>query len=799
VPSLILHCLPLVERGVGSAWGFPVIRDGKKRYSALAASETLSAGEAEELGLGPLGRYLGGEPVKPVRLGAGEIFGFAPPPGVAGLFCRGLEFDRDRWLSRGNLGALFQGHLEFLRTWGLSGGLITENNPASAELFGNYLRGLNSGDGKIIVLLEKRFFEDTLKPFLPEVEASGHAEEGTIPLNWGAGGETVLAGSLQGLGLVFFEELPPVLKPLRPRCDLLVLVLGPGGAPDLSAVREIKTPLTLGIVFADGPVDKTGNSAPRGRELFRTGPLGQSGIFLRSGQAEAYLWRSLLSSTGVPPPLAFPARYAGTKSSPLRADRPFSGSREEAAAFGLLPLWEKGRLEGGGGLFAVKARFGGIRAADFRGEQEELYQTGRPCGFVPPPGGSLVFASGTPGTSSGTLDYAGMNEAQRNFFFFWRSRCRKGDYADSADYYLGLYGRELVLSLGKEGALGQFMALWDLCAAYRDRLPAASALLARWALDFAVIYGITGEALPLLDGILSLLEGAAGRMARDLALRRLCTASPGSLISALPFIIPLLSRQAKERLAEDTGENFSTLLADLDRRLYADWGRGLFEIFYPPTAERADFTGFEKCPAAGESSYTVLWGAFSNHKPLTELLSGLVLDPEKQRLALGVPPRGINLEEELLDQLRRESDEVRELLKGPAYGEAPGEQGRPETRRIKEVRTLPDSGKLGKYLPPGGDEIGAFLAGLDGGERAALRGLLEAEGFSGVEGGMTAYRIDRINTAFEERFHDLLIVENPGDSGFHEGDPGYHKWNPSISEEYRSILQETLGSGGPGE
>jgi hypothetical protein len=35
--------MPLEENGAGSAWGLPVIKDGKKRYSALAASERLTA------------------------------------------------------------------------------------------------------------------------------------------------------------------------------------------------------------------------------------------------------------------------------------------------------------------------------------------------------------------------------------------------------------------------------------------------------------------------------------------------------------------------------------------------------------------------------------------------------------------------------------------------------------------------------------------------------------------------------------------------------------------------------------
>jgi hypothetical protein len=66
-------------------------------------------------------------------------------------------------------------------------------------------------------------------------------------------------------------------------------------------------------------------------------------------------------------------------------------------------------------------------------------------------------------------------------------------------------------------------------------------------------------------------------------------------------------------------------------------------------------------------------------------------------------------------------------------------------------------------------------------ERSALKLLLRYEEVQRVNSGnpgITALLIDRINAGFEERFHDLLVLEDAGG-------------NPSISEEYRSILQES--------
>jgi hypothetical protein len=221
----------------------------------------------------------------------------------------------------------------------------------------------------------------------------------------------------------------------------------------------------------------------------------------------------------------------------------------------------------------------------------------------------------------------------------------------------------------------------------------------------------------------------------------------------------------------NSNAEFCRSLSDLDRRFRRDWNRSFFEFFYPVKVKQDRFGAFEGCPGMGESSYTACWVSFSEHRPFLEVLRQLVLNPGELRLSFGLDRafKQVSLEQELLNELRRESDEVRELLKSPDIrGEPldPPFQGKPPEQNP------------GKYLPPpaytapASEDMRAFLAKLDGAERAAL---MRISAKAGTDRGIGALLVDRINAAFEERFHDLLIVEDNGG-------------NPSISEEYRSIL-----------
>jgi hypothetical protein len=823
-----------------------VIAEGKNRSSALGLSEGLSPPrgdplKAEELkaleriGIGPLGRYLGGEEIKPVRLKPSGFF--FPGEGrhrqtAAEFFCTALECTRTFWIAGGTRTELFRGHLEFLRTWGFSGGVFVEEN-AGAELLGTYLEFLRREcpKAKILVLMPRDFFETSLKRFLRTAKPFGDPGNGEIPLNTTAGGEPVLGLALEGLALGWYEAIPPNLRALKPRCDILILISAAGTDPP-PETSFIGARLKLTVFLGDNKEHKTGKSGP-----------GE-----KNPPVHSYLFRNLVPpKAGEPPPvLGFPGAGGGRRSShknppaaqapvsfrqtggapvffmPRPGPRPFSGGGEEAAALGLYTQWEAGRVEAAaGGLFAVDAKFSGIRGMDFQEEQALFYTPGdhtKPP-RVPPPV--------RPGS-----DFLELSPEQRNFFFFWRNECRRGRFfpegVEWADPYIRIYARELALSMGQEGPWHHFLVLRDLFHHCREPFPETGALLCRWLLDFAVIYGLCAEALPLLmdelwnggpvdEGLIQGLHGAfplvldlsihyffiekncigktqteGGLFSDDPAPHKDASFPPGDMavqdpsrprtpphraLGEVPFaanqgpwgcVGSLIPRNILRQRDPKADGEIRRVLSGIDRRLREDWNRGIFQFFYPPQPVKESCKAFEDPrrihgSPLGESSYRVYRGAFSSHKPLVDFLSAVFLDPLSNPLPGARSPRQpLTLEGELLEKLRRESNEVRELLKtqeGPEDRKPFNEDNR---------RLLPN-----RYRAPGKTAMGEFIASLSRPDYHTLEALIQGETIGDMEA-------DTINRAFNDLFGDLLIV--------YQGDV------PSISGEYLSILKESWRS-----
>jgi hypothetical protein len=356
--------------------------------------------------------------------------------------------------------------------------------------------------------------------------------------------------------------------------------------------------------------------------------------------------------------------------------------------------------------------------------------------------------------------------------------------------------------MGREGPLRHFIALRDLWRAYRESFPETGALLHRWLLDFMVIHGVAGEALPLLleegrDGILPEPE-ADGRdkgadLFLDLAIRRFfvegaVTEDTEQTWPLLRALIPKKILHRKEAASPDGAgetagkagaaafrENCCRTLAALDGHLRRDWNRGFFELFYPPRPVRGEFTAFRGL-GPGTSSYTAFRPAFSSHPPLIEILSALALDPETNPLPGAIlRPRPLNMEEELIEELRRESDTVRDLL---TIDEAAAEmKKKPPRKRMLPPPDITVPERPG-FTKPDPAALETFAASLGEAERRALKHIAAngEHAAPDISGLIPDAVIDAVNEAFNRRFGDLLIETGP------EG--------PSISGEYQAILRE---------
>jgi hypothetical protein len=830
--SLVLRCMPFMEKGVGSAWGLPVIAAGKERFSALALSGKLEPpgsllangdplraerlSELETLGIGPLGRYLGGEPIKPVPLSPEDFFTASLAKArsknerrderrksvkASELFCSGLEFDDTRWVNQGNTAELFRGHLEFLRCWGFSGGLSMED-AALPSLLAGYIKHLQKETAreksKIIVLVSKYFFEARLAAELPNAKPSGDLSAGEIPVNVNSEGGTVWGPDFAGLGIALYEDIAPMLRSQKIRCDILLIVITKAEQPaqDVSA-GTIAARLKLYVTAAARTKQKNKTGVDEKKELSLNGFLYRD---LAKNITDKYKFPLKHSCSFAP----FVDKYSsyfqnsvsfGNSLSLRCRARPRFG-HEEAEAFGLLPQWEAGRVETSGGcVFAVNAKFSGLRAADFKEEQAQFYREapgkkGESQNWNPPP---VRYGAA----------FSGLNEIQLDFFLRWRGECRRGfiplcnSGGTFIESYILLYANELILCMGREGPLQHFTALLCLFHACGEHFPETAALLLHWLADFAVVYCIATDALPLLldelknNGWFNKVHSESEKTAMliDLALYHFFVEKAENIGEGKfwPFIrtlIPPRILARKENDAEFPVQCCRTLAA-LDTQLRRDWNRGFFSIFCPPVQQRNDYAAFENGRGMGESSYTVYRPGFSSHKPLIGILSALALEPGINPLP-GVKARlhPLSLENELLEELRQESDAVRELLKSDEYDQAAHNHGvsrgnkllnRPETpcSSVVENYRLTDNA----YTPPDKTALLEFIDSLGETERNALKSITQRmkdrpalPGSGSVPDGT----IDAINAAFYERFKDILI-----ETGSTE---------PSISAEYEAIL-----------
>jgi hypothetical protein len=776
--TLTLAGLTRFQRGVGTAYGIPAVRHGKKHYAARVLSRKLNKryiplgdrwvrrSALENLGLGPLGRYAGGGPIRPIKLKTREAL--ASGAGLEG-FWTDFSWEKQAGSGRGEDpgGNPLLSHVEFLRSCGISGGLVIPEPEAAARFLLGYLPHLsrNIEDGRALLLSSRDCFEDFLRKDLPTAEAASRTR--TIPVLFTEGGHSVFSPGFRGVGISFYEELPK--NPRLPGFpwDILILLrpdraLGDPAAEGLfGELGKIRARLILGI-FADGDELFFHPAGEKLRKLF--------GLRGKGGDIRDTVIRLPGPGTSLP---------QRGELSPRRLRRcPSPFGKETGQETPVLPS----------ARFRPEAKFSGLPVPEFGAEQELFSREGQRAPYVPCPSGS-----------GGDADFNRLSEAERAYFLYWRGSCRRGRYLPGDPGYIRLYARELILSMGGGAAEGYFQELLALWLNYRKDFSSLDGFFPQWLTDFAVLYGIAGRRVPEL---LPLAGEGESPLLRDLFLhKRYIEEDHGAAFADLRDLLPRdlaegvfqgkLSGRGPERQVE-------IALGGIDRYLRGAWGLRFFEFFYPSYTSPVLIRAFEGLRGVGYSAYTAEWIRFSRHPPLRDFLEVLVryvlyrlrlasgferpgreppLDPLWKYLIdreLGFPggrrppelgPEAISLESARVEALRLESDAVRDLLRINAAEE-------PEFPGSAAPLFLPE-----KAADLSGGEkpsLAAFLEGLGETERDALGLLLgEGTGEAPSEGDalealarknhtMPELILDSINGAFLETYQDLLIESHGG-------------------------------------
>ncbi|MDR3343802.1 MAG: TerB N-terminal domain-containing protein [Treponema sp.] len=792
--SLVLWVAPKVERGVGTAYAVPVVQYGKKRYTAQSISEQLeSTGRPyvalddkwvrteilAALGIGELGCLIDGTPIRPMQLKAHEILNQGGDD-LRGLWS-GLEFENNPWVKAVDLDNGFHFHLNFLRTYGISGGIVAHHNVRSAELLAEYLAYLPTQmeHGTVILLMREKYHKEYLKKKLRY----------PLPVAQTGAGVSIFSPEFQGIGICYYEKLAQSMAGAKARYDMLILV-----KPEelllneqknyYETIRAIDTRLRVGIIFNTTYLLKDATDAATNRLMEFFNLRGKMKKLVN------HVFRDPDLSLALPQPYQF--YYLNRRFPPV----PFTVETMPPISHMDFPMKQENTVVFGGSRFVIRSPFSRPQGPDFEEEQQYFPKNGEQVPLI-----EFTISSDT------DLRFSMLNKKRRDFFLYWRGEFRHGRMLEVPRNYIYIYALELIMVMGGGEPMDYFRELLRLWRSYRDKHPQLDYHLPRWLLDFAVLYQITDRAFPELlpyaqdcesNTVMQNIylhkryieEDHPIRFADILGLLRFDPKKSGQDEEDSP--VQGMSMEQEHRLEHP----IEAALQGVDRYLRDHCGKKLFAFFYPSQAITYLFKGFPPMDHLGHAEYTGEWIDFYAHKPLREFFQRVSayiefrlnqegasqkgaqeprLEPLWKYLVdteLGFPGarlpaapglKTIELEQDTLDQLRHESDAVRELL-------------RIETDEALMPEPVPLVAAEGPGDPVLGDQpprsLGDFLAGLDAVATETLRLLLGVrttqetppETVSGAlhklaqrHGTMPELLFDTINEQFQERFNDLLI------------------------------------------
>jgi hypothetical protein len=782
--ALVLGALRENDRKTGRAWALPILRYDTRAFLAgevslrmdrefiLLEDQWVRREDILALGVFPLGCYAGGAGIEKIKLKPGELLRRGSER-FAGLFSDLELLNAAGPPAQAEREKVFHEHLEFLRSWGISGGVVFNGHREQAALLCAALLRLAAVGAGTLALMEKRYYDLYLSPLLPELKA------GAIALP-----ETGRKQEDSPVRIAFYEDLPLSPPDARKAADILLLV-EPEEAiaheKTLAALQKLKPALTLGIFSSAWELFRS-QAAAKARSLFRI--------------TEAELTPCLIRDTAKGfnlPRFEFP---------PPAILRPSMFSPEQRPC-----------------RFTVEEKFSGLSGPSLYSELALYKTSGQDAPFIP-----LRLLKGN-------LDIERMEPEELAFFLFWRTEFRRGNIIKTGEAYIRIYARELCLFTGEEAELsGSFRELLKLWESYREIFESLNGFLPRWLVDFAVVYDIADNAFPLL--IPRAIKSKDPLLADIYIHQRFIRENNSIEFADIELLIPKVFEEPAA-LTRDRRlvRNFEAVINAVDRCLREEFRLKLFEFFYPPkydTEKREAFSGMER---AGCSSYSIEGIRFTRHPPLLAFLENLFryteycfklknglelkgrappLEETWKRMAdkaLGiadnalipsamrqpvplaplnrtalpnpppVPLRQIRLLDSRLEKLRDDSDAVRDLLKIEEDEEVM-KNPRPVSPEIP--RLLP-SGAAKKKAP-----VKTFLKTLDRIEREALAVIAGAdnvlpglEAFARKHHTMPELLIDKINAAFLEQAGDLLV-----DTVDEE---------PHIQSEYTKEVQKLLG------
>jgi len=229
----------------------------------------------------------------------------------------------------------------------------------------------------------------------------------------------------------------------------------------------------------------------------------------------------------------------------------------------------------------------------FRDLERNALREGKTAAFVP-------FMSYWP-------TYDSMNKAQQEWYFYWRSQIRKGNYLDTDLSYIFVLIYELLSGIGWQDPQEGYQKLMQLWAAYQKKFPSLDSYLTRWTFDFTQQYNLeyrlsdVDENPRLAPSVMT--DILISQHAEDVPLKL-----NFSLIDALSDYSLVKSKFYKDGNQDLMHEAIPRAIALADAALHKNKQKGILDTYGPSRIKKQEYYAFSSalCPQANKKTYVTV-------------------------------------------------------------------------------------------------------------------------------------------------------------------------------------------------
>ncbi len=816
--ELLLSLVREEVNGVGVVFAIPELICGDFRARAEEISKEISnhkrfvridpgwipIQKLRQLGIGPLGRTVDGSSLSRILLTPAEVLNRGSNR-LRGPWTR-IESSELRFPEGEDVEDTARLHLEFLRTWGLPGGII--GRPERDEtVFWNMFASLlqRSPETRILLVATKK-----------DLDGFGRLWETISATRFdGNRKDPEFRASVKGVVLATPKalEATPALTSLKWdivclfQADLLVKS---GSSRLFKSLVKCRKALTLGLFAGKDFLERTST-----REAL-------SQVFGISIHEDRLLWKYGLrnpAQQAPPAPVAF--RFSRELQSGTEVTRTESESMAEftlgdaasdskSIPIPSRPLYEDRPTISG----ELKSSFEpvglGIEISQSSGHSfstDKFVETAKKTvNHRSPAAPHVPFMSYWP-------TYDSMTGPQLKWYFYWRSLVRDGSYPDTDLSYIFVLVYELINNIGVNDARDGYEQLTRIWLSYRDRHPKLDNYLVDWIFDYALINKYPADPLEIFREALK-LKILPRRNDIDLLLpsyiKEPLVHLPLEIITTLSNYSIFRSKFFNDGYRSVLEECVPQSLHEVNKHLTSKFGAGIFDLFKPKSYSPIQRYPFQSALYNGGVHVIRLNDVvpYSQHDPFRDFITATVKHTENRlREANGYKGRlrGYNIEPEIqavidnlissappetipvsspgpeividftrVQTLIKQSDQVLQMLQ---TGEGEEEQSREldTNRHMAENETLIDSRREGRIIvrPDGTpdhlltdlDSVNAVLTRLDKDEMHLIETLMQHDWEvetstlgDALPGSFIELMVDRINDLSQEILGDLLIV-----------------------------------------